>query len=261
MTTKRRVGLAALTALELSPPELVTAATEAGYDFVGLRLIPVAGQVLPAFEQRDLERRLADTGMRVLDVEIFRLDAGTRVRDFEPTLAIAARLRASQILVHGADPEPARLAENFGALCDLAAGHGLAANLEMLPWVEVSTVAKAKRLLHAAGRANGALLVDPIHFYRADNRLDELSGLSFNYLQFCDAAGERPSDMKELIRQAREDRRCPGEGDLDLEGLLRALPPDLPMSLEVPLADSPDPRARAVRVLAATKKFLEEEKT
>lgn len=253
---KHLFGLAALTVLELSAAEQVTAAAAAGYDFVGLRLIPVAGQALPSFEPRDLERRVADTGMRVLDVEVFRLDPQCKVRDFEPAMTLAASVRATQILAHGADPEPARLAQNFGALCDLAARHGLAVNLEPMPWVEISNVAQARRLLDATGRDNAALLVDPIHFFRAENRFEDLEGAKLNYLQFCDAVAERPADTAELIRQARSDRRLPGEGGLDLRGLLRALPAGLPMALEIPQAGVPDPRQRARRTLEATRRFL-----
>ena len=35
------IGLAALTVLELSPPEMVSCAVDAGFDCVGLRLIPL----------------------------------------------------------------------------------------------------------------------------------------------------------------------------------------------------------------------------
>ena len=52
------------------------------------------------------------------------------------------------------------------------------------------------------------------------------------------------------MRQAREDRLFPGEGGLDLRGLLGALPPDLPISLEVPYAGPFDARERARRALA-----------
>ena len=83
----------------------MSAAAAAGYDCVGLRLIGVPGQTLPPFEQRELERRVADSGVAVLDVEIFRLEAGTDVSAFEPAFAIAQRVKASEILVHGADPD------------------------------------------------------------------------------------------------------------------------------------------------------------
>jgi sugar phosphate isomerase/epimerase len=251
----RRIGLAALTCLELAPPQLVDAAAAAGYDFVGLRLIPAAaGQSLPPFEPRELERRLADTGMKVLDVEVFRLEASTRIADFEPVMALSRRLGASEILVHGADPDEARLADTFAQLCELAARYRLAANLEPMPWVDVSTVAKAKRIL--ANNPEAALLVDPIHFFRADNRLEELQGAPLRYLQFCDAHAGRPQDVNELIRQARGDRLFPGEGALDLRGLLAALPPELPMGLEIPMARKLEPFQRAKLALEATRKFL-----
>lgn len=251
-----RIGLAALTCIELAPPDLVSAAASAGYDCVGLRLIPVAGQTLPAFEQRELERRLADTGLSVLDVEVFRLEADTDVTAFEPTMALAARLKATELLVHGADPDERRLIESFSRLCELAGRYGLNANLEPMPWVEISTVAEAKRIIQAAGRKNAALLVDAIHFYRADNGLDDLKDVPKRYLQLCDAHPGRPADMQEIIRQARGDRLFPGEGGLDLHGLMRALPADLPISIETPYAKPMSALERAKRALAATRALL-----
>ncbi|HKU48030.1 MAG TPA: TIM barrel protein [Burkholderiales bacterium] len=249
---KQPIALAALTVLELTPPEQVSVAAQAGYSHVGLRLIPVAGQTLPAFEQRELERRLRDTGIRVLDVEVFRVSP--EMPDYEPMLETAQRLGATELLVHGADADEARLVENFGALCELAARYGLHANLEPMPWVEVSTVAKAKRVIERAGK--GALLVDPIHFYRADNRIADLAGAPMRYLQFCDAHPGRPADTAELMRQARGDRLFPGEGALDLRALLRATPPELPLSVEVPVAQKLEPLERARRALEATRRVL-----
>lgn len=253
---RRTLGLAALTCLELAPPELVSAAAAAGYDCVGLRLIPSAGQTLPAFEPRELERRLADTGVRVLDVEVFRLSPETKLQDFEPTMALAARVGATEILVHGADAEEARLVESFSRLCELAARYRLNANLEPMPWVDLSTVAKARRVLEKAAMQNSALLVDPIHFFRADNSFADLKGAPLRYLQFCDAHPGRPTEAQELMRQARGDRLFPGEGALDLKGLMGALPANLPMSLEIPMARKIEPFERAKLALEATRRFF-----
>lgn len=253
----RDIGLAALTVLELPHPELVSCAAQAGYSHVGLRLIPVAGQpYLHPLDAAAIEKRLRETGVRVLDVEVFRLEAGTRVADFEEVMAIAARLGASQLLVHGADPEHRRLVDSFGRLCDLAARYHLAANLEPMPWVDISTVAKAKRVMDDAGRANGAVLVDAIHFFRADNQLDELHGLRQNYLQFCDAHPGRPTETQELIRQARGDRLPPGQGALDLQGLLSCVSKELPLSLEVPMARALPPLEKAKLVYRAMQDLL-----
>jgi sugar phosphate isomerase/epimerase len=241
--------------MELAPPDLVAVAAQAGYDSVGLRFIPVAGQTLPRFDVAEVERRLRDTGVRVLDLEVFRIAPETRVGDFEPALAVAQRLGASELLAHGADADFSRLADRFGALCDLAARYRLAVNLEPMPWVEVANVAKAKRVLDAANRPNSALLVDAIHFFRAGDRFDEIPR-KLNYAQLCDARAERPADLQEIIRQARGDRLFPGEGGLDLQGLVRALPPDLPISVEIPYAKPMSPLERAQRALAATRKLL-----
>ena len=256
----RRIGLAALTVLELPHEEQVSVAAQAGYSHAGLRLIPVAGQpVIHAFDASEVERRLADTGVGVLDVEVFRLTPQTNIEDFESVMATAQRLGATELLVHGADPEEARLIDTFGRLCDLAARHGLSANLEPMPWVDVSNIAKAMRILERAARPNGGLLVDAIHFFRAGDSLQALAKVPrrfLRYVQLCDARPERPADMQEIIRQARSDRLFPGEGGLDLKGLLGALPAGIPISLEIPVAKKIEPLERARRALAATNAIL-----
>ncbi|SDP24831.1 hypothetical protein SAMN04490202_3449 [Pseudomonas reinekei] len=40
--------------------------------------------------------------------------------------------------------------------------------------------------------------------------------------------------MAEMLRQARNERRSPGNGDCDLSGLLRCLPANIPLSQEIP---------------------------
>jgi sugar phosphate isomerase/epimerase len=102
--------------------------------------------------------------------------------------------------------------------------------------------------------------VDAIHFFRGGDRLAELAGLPrkrLRYVQFTDARAETPTDMQEMIRQARGDRLFPGEGGLDLRGLLNALPADLPISLEIPYAKPMPALERMRRALAATKAMLD----
>jgi len=256
----RRIGLAALTVLELPHEEQISVAAQAGYTDVGLRLVPVAGQPYNhPFDVVHVEKWLADTGVGVLDVEVFRLTPQTKIKEFESVMAAAQRLGATELLVHGADPEEARLIDTFGRLCDLAARHGLSANLEPMPWVDVSNIAKAMRILEGAARPNGGLLVDAIHFFRAGDSPRALAKVPrrfLRYVQLCDARPERPADMQEIIRQARSDRLFPGEGGLDLKGLLGALPAGIPISLEIPVAKKIEPLERARRALAATNAIL-----
>lgn len=239
----RVMSLAALTVLELSPPEMVEVAARAGYSHIGLRLEPATPEEhhFPLVRDADLRRqtaeRLRDTGIKVLDVEILRLKPDTRVSAFEALLAVGAEFGASELLVAGNDPDEQRLTDNFAALCDLAAQYGLHPHLEFMPWTDARDLTQAMRIVDNAGCDNGCVLVDAFHFDRSASRLEDLRSLPasrIRYAQLCDVAGPRPDDMAEILRQARNERRFPGDGDCDLQGLLHSLPADLPLSLEIP---------------------------
>ena len=168
----RALSLAALTVLELDPAARVRCAAEAGYSHVSLRLIaatpdePQHDLLHEGPARRALLQALADTALPVLDVEILRLEPHTRVAGFEPVLAMAERVGTPHLLVAGNDPEPARLLQHYGQLCDVPAAV--------------------------------------------------------------------PPTLDAIRTEARTARRFPGEGGLDLLALLRALPADLPISLEAP---------------------------
>ena len=101
--------------------------------------------------------------------------------------------------------------------------------------------------------------MDAIHFFRAGDTPQALAKVPrrfLRYMQLCDARPERPSDMQEIIRQARSDRLFPGEGGLDLKGLLAALPAGIAISLEVPVLQKIQPLERARRAMGTTKAIL-----
>jgi sugar phosphate isomerase/epimerase len=159
------------------------------------------------------------------------------VASFEKILAVGAEFGASELLVAGNDSDEQRLTENFARLCDLAAPYGLHPHLEFMPWTDARDLQQAVRIVENAGRENGAVLVDAFHFDRSGSRLEDLASVApsrLRYAQLCDVAGPRPADMAEILRQARNERRFPGDGDCDLPGLLRCLPANIPLSLEIP---------------------------
>ncbi len=241
--TDRIFSLAALTVLELPPPQMVEVAARAGYSHVGLRLVPATREerhfplVADTELRRQTQARLRDTGIKVLDLEILRLQPQTCVADFEPILAVGAELGGSELLVAGNDPDHGRLTERFAALCDLAVSYGIRPHLEFMPWTDVRNLSQAVDIVAAADRVNGCVLVDAFHFNRSGSSLQALASLAperMHYAQLCDVAGPVPDDMDEILRQARNERRFPGEGDADLVGLLRTLPATVPLSLEIP---------------------------
>ena len=244
--TVRPLSLAALTVLELAPPDMVRCAAAAGYSHVGLRVIPATPTEVsyatigdtPVI--RDVLRRLSDTGVHVSDIEILRLTPDVDVRAFAAVLETAARLGAPNALVAGNDPDFSRLTANFAALCDLGAPLGIAMNIEPMPWTDVKNLQQGARLVADADKANAGVLIDALHFDRSGNVPADIAAVPqtrLRYMQLCDAPGERPQDVETLLYHARAARLMPGDGELDLAGILRALPRDLPVSLEIPMQE------------------------
>lgn len=240
-------SLAALTVLELSPPEMVETAARAGYDFVGLRPIPATAEE-PSFPLmtdaallRETCRRIRDAGIKVADIEILRLKPDTRVeQDFTHFMEVGAELGASDVLVAGNDDDVARTIDNFAALCELAKPYGLHPHLEFMPWTGVKNLNEARHIVGAvrdAGHDNACLLVDAFHMDRSRSSLEDLAKVPaewMRYVQLCDVPGPVPDSMDEILREARCERRFPGDGQADLTGLLKTIPANVPLSLEIP---------------------------
>lgn len=244
MSRRHPLSLAALTVIELTPEDMVSCAAQAGFSHVGLRPIPATPNE-PAWDfvrdktrLREIMSRLHGTGIKVLDIEILRLKPETCVADFKPVLEVGAELGARFALVAGNDPDEARLKDNLARLCDLAEPLGIAPYLEPMPWTDVKSFEQGARIAAATGRAHAGVLVDPIHFDRAGSsiaRIAQVPPQRLQYMQLCDAPAEQPATLEGLLRQARAERLLPGQGGLDLAGLLRAMPVDIPISVEIPM--------------------------
>lgn len=264
------LGVAPLTHLALSPADMVGNARDAGYDFLGLRLVPAT----PTEPQHDCRpgsplvretlARLRDSGLRLVDIEIFRLKPETDVAAYEPFLETGALLGARHALVAFQDPDLGRLGERLAAFGALAARYGLGVDAEPTPWYEVSTLAATAGVLQASGVRDAGIVVDAIHFDRAGETTGTLAAIDpayFRYAQLCDAPAERPGDLDTLLYQARAERLMPGDGGLPLRALLAGLPASIPLSLEVPmqaLSRQMDDLTRLRRLRERTLAFLDQ---
>ena len=262
------LSLSYYTVPELSPPQMVRAAAAAGFDFVGARLLngQPGRDLAPLLENPALRREtiacLHDAGMQVLDASGARLRPDTNMAAFAPFIDAAAELGARHILASGDDPDEPRLAARFAELCDLAGRSGLTVDLEFVPWMSVADLTLAARMVRTVSRANFGIAVDALHFDRSRSRLSDLAALPrtwFRYVQLCDAPAAWAPDRASLMHAAVSERLFPGEGAIDLAGLLRALPAGIPIALEVPtatLARTAQAAERLQRAVAATRKLL-----
>jgi len=228
----------------------------------------------------DLRAMLADSGLSVAeldpawwwlpgaaDVTIPREVDTENVFSFGETelFAIADALGARSVNavdVFGGSWSLDRAAGAFAALCDRAAEHGLVVHLEFLPWSRIPDLATAWRVVRAADRANGGIAVDAWHFFRSGSDpalLDDIPGAKVLGIQLDDAPALPEAD---LLTATLHQRLLPGQGGLDLEGLvggLRRIGAQAPIGVEVfsddlhtlPAAEAGRRAGRATRDLLA----------
>ncbi len=239
---QRIYSLAYLTSAPMAPPDALVLAQKLGYQAIGVRIAAAApgGDFSPLMEDRAMLRetvaRIRDTGVPIFDVEIARLGKDFDLESFRAFLETAGKLGARAILVAGDDPDEARLTQSYASFCDAAAAFNLTADLEFMPWTAVRDAKSASRIVDNADRPNGRVLVDALHAGRSITTLADIAAIPrdrLSYAQLCDAPGEIPATHEGLIHTARCARLLPGEG-IDLVGIVRQLPADLPLSLEIP---------------------------
>jgi sugar phosphate isomerase/epimerase len=236
-----------LTMLDATPPEVVTAAAEAGFDAVGLRIFPT----MPGERQhpligdtpmlRETRSLLAATGLKVLDIEAIWLKPDTDPAAYLSGFEAAGRLGARVVQTIGADPDEARVTDNYASLCNLAVPFGLTLDLEYMAFASPNRLDATRRIVRNAGVSNGGLMVDCLHVYRCDtdpNDYLEVDPLLIHELQLCDAARDAPVGREALVHEARFARLLPGEGGLDLDAVWRVVPEDVAVSIEAPFGDA-----------------------
>jgi len=261
----RLLSLAHLTCLELAPPQMIAVAAECGYRSVDLRLAPATPTDVdyPMFGDTAMRRealsRMSDTGVGVYDVEIIRLTRDTEAPKYERLFEAAAALGAKRIKTIGIESDEALMTEKFAQICRAAAPYGLTADLEFVSFLGIRSLDAAVRVVRAAAQPNGNLLVDALHLARSGGRPEDVAALNgggMGYIQLCDAGADIPGDDPGKLREARGERRAPGDGALPLAALVHAVPAHFPISLEVPMAGGLMPAERAKKAIVGMRRVL-----
>jgi|TARA_Y100000294_G_scaffold42095_5_gene38342 sugar phosphate isomerase/epimerase len=171
-------------------------------------------------------REVAERGLEVRVVEAATgwAAADGIDRDGDLTLDLAEALGAHQVVAVMLEPALAdsdRAVVGFADLCDRASERDISVALEFLPWTGIPDLQTAWRLVAAAGRPNGGILLDTWHWQRQPGGpcpefLAGLPGSAIQVVQLCDAA-ESPGD--DPMTEAMASRPLPGEGVVDFAAL------------------------------------------
>lgn len=255
MNTTPEVGIDPLTMLDVSPPDFVNIAREAGFDSVSLRVEAASPGEEPWLDpdspmlQKTI-RQMEQAGMRTLTAEVVRLRPETVPSHYERTLEAAARLRARYLLVNSDDPEIDRARETFAVLNGNARQYGIRPLIEPITYTQASKLDDA---IEIAADSGGGILIDALHFHRSGGSPEQLRTVAPELLplvQLCDAPlappaglprrralpGGQSTDGSDLQLESRAMRLLPGDGELPLKELLDALPDDIPVSVEAPVS-------------------------
>ncbi|WP_028271206.1 sugar phosphate isomerase/epimerase family protein [Arthrobacter sp. UNC362MFTsu5.1] len=236
---RRQVGLAQLSLVGTAPPDLVTVAAGAGFDFIGARVRPVtaaerAYDLQPGSPMlKETLARMRDTGVTVKDIEFLLLDGSDQRGAWLRMMEAGQALGAGSLTVAGADPDAARLADTLARMTADGRDFGIVPTLEPISYQAVDSIPAAAELARAAGCK---IVVDALHFNRFGGTLDQLAASAdlVPLLQLCDGPVQRPATREDLVTESRSERGVPGEGGFDLAALVAAFPAGTPVSVETP---------------------------
>jgi sugar phosphate isomerase/epimerase len=151
-------------------------------------------------------------------------------KDDEAQLDLAADLGAEIVSAATLDQaiDFARAADGFAAVCQRAAARGMRVAIEFIPFTAIPDLASAWRIVRDSGAGNGGIVLDMVHWYHQPGGpnvelLTEIPADQIHYVQVCDAVPATPPSAREYMAYAMGGRRLPGEGVVDILGLLGVL--------------------------------------
>ncbi|MFN8021028.1 MAG: sugar phosphate isomerase/epimerase family protein [Acidimicrobiales bacterium] len=195
-----------------------------GFDGIGLYTGQYEQLERDGFAPHGLAELLEQHGIRLREIEVIgalgATDDGRARADVAWRMAEAFGCRYAQVIGPAGDDLDAA-ARAFGDLCDRAADHGLVLGLEFLPFNDIPDVHTARRLVEAAGRANGGICVDIWHHERGARDLDAIAALPSELItgiQLNDGTVE--PQQPHYYTDCLANRVAMGDGEFDVRGFL-----------------------------------------
>lgn len=246
----RKFSLAYLTLPGVDPVNQIRIAKETGYDCVGLRTIPMNLPSEPKFIMHEdhrlfeaTKRALQEYDITLWDIELARIRPDLNTDEYEPAFEAAASLGASNVLSSIWTRDREYYIQQVGHVAEMAKKYGLNLNVEFLPWAGVRNLQEAITLLDILQMDNLYIMLDTLHAGRAGVTPEEIKRANpayFHYLHLCDGPAGHNGDPvlndiedEQMLHTARSARLYPGEGVMDIAGMVKALP-EMPISIELP---------------------------
>jgi sugar phosphate isomerase/epimerase len=186
--------------------------------------------------RREMIATLRDRNVQITLAEGFSVRANVEALDRGSDLDRAMELGAQRISAVCMERDHARALDQLATLADLAAERGMGFVLEFAPPHAVNNLQTAIAALRAIDRPNAQLVIDTMHLFRSGGSVADIAALDaglIGYVQLADVP--LTSSYAEYLQEASFERKIPGEGELPLLELLRALPRDVPIGLEIPM--------------------------
>lgn len=240
-----RLGIELLSVFGMNPVEQVELAAELGCSYIstGLTQLPfnphgyAPWSLLDDLElRRRLIEKMRDRGVSISLGEGFTIRPGAEMADRAKEMDIMAELGAACAGASTMEPDANRTADQCAVLAELAAQRGMIASIELVPASAAGTLATTVSIVRQVNRPNFRMLLDSMHVFRSGGTVEELKALDpalIGYAQLCDVP-LRPTEP-DYMREAMFERLIPGSGELPLAGFIAALPPNVPIGLEVPM--------------------------
>ena len=220
MNSPAAVTLGAITFRDRPFPDVVRAAQGAGFEAIGLTV----GQCVSALERGvglgEILPALRAAGLRVGELELFRLCPDPGVAHLnEALLELVPLLEPDRIHTAAFSGDPASIQDSFTALCRRLPSTTVA--IEFMPYSAVATLDEALEIVARSGAPNARVVLDVVHFFRSGATVERLTNDVLDVVACVQLSDVVRRPRSSLTHEARHQRVFPGDGTLDIEGLLR----------------------------------------
>jgi sugar phosphate isomerase/epimerase len=240
----RELGIDFISVLGMPPVDFIELAADLGCSFVSMAPAPITPNpyAFPKWSLLDdLKLRRATLvamrarGVRLAVGEGFFVMPGVDMGDTVPKLDLMRELGATSINAVSMEPDQARAVDQLGKLMELATARGLKTSLEFVPVLAIATLPQALATIRQVGKPGLTVVIDAMHLVRGGSSPEDLAAVDpglIGHAQICDAP--REFTREGYAHEATCERRIPGQGDLPLVSIIKALPRHLPLGIEAP---------------------------